>query len=51
MTQEERDVVTREMIRGFTDCAAEAGTSVTGGQTVQGPWPLIGECVPWCRSC
>jgi selenide,water dikinase len=31
MTEEEREPVTREMMRGFDDCAAEAGTRVTGG--------------------
>jgi selenide,water dikinase len=30
------------MIKGFNDCASEAGTSVTGGQTVYNPYPLIG---------
>ena len=34
MSEEEREVVTREMIRGFDDCAKEAGTKVTGGQSV-----------------
>lgn len=36
------DVVTRHMIRGFNDLAREAGTEVTGGQTVKNPWPIIG---------
>jgi len=31
MNDEEREVVTRETIRGFNDCATEAGTKVTGG--------------------
>lgn len=42
MTAEERDVVTTLMMKGYRDTAAEAGTSVTGGQTVQNPWPIIG---------
>ena len=42
MTETEREIVTREMIRGFNDCALEAGTLVTGGQSVMNPWPMIG---------
>lgn len=42
MTAEERDIVVPAMMRGFNDTAREAGTSVTGGQTVQNPWPIIG---------
>ena len=42
MTGLERDVVTTELIRGFNDLAKEAGTNVTGGQTVLNPWPIIG---------
>ena len=45
MRPEDRDIVTTAMIRGFNDCAKECGTSVTGGQTVQNPWPIIGACV------
>ncbi len=37
-----RDIVAREMIRGFTAAVAAAGASVTGGQTVKNPWPIIG---------
>ena len=37
-----RDAATAEMMRGFNDCVAEAGASVTGGQTVKNPWPMIG---------
>eukprot|EP00124_Ichthyophonus_hoferi_P003535 Ihof_evm6s310 gene=Ihof_evmTU6s310 len=37
-----RDVVTMEMIRGFNDLASEAGTKVTGGQSVLNPWPMLG---------
>lgn len=42
MNDEERKIVTREMIRGFDDCAKEAGTLVTGGQSIINPWPIIG---------
>lgn len=38
----EREVVTREMIKGFNDTCTEAGTLVTGGQSILGPWPMIG---------
>ena len=31
MQEEHREIVTREMIRGFDDCAKEAGTKITGG--------------------
>jgi len=30
------------MIRGFNDCATEAGTKITGGQSIMNPWPIIG---------
>lgn len=33
---------TEEMVRGFRDACREAGTVVTGGQTVLNPWPMIG---------
>ncbi|KNC50705.1 selenide, water dikinase [Thecamonas trahens ATCC 50062] len=42
MPKDQRMIVTRELIRGFNDLATEAGTSVTGGQTVLNPWPIIG---------
>jgi len=31
MLENEREIVTRELIRGFNDCATEAETSITGG--------------------
>jgi thiamine monophosphate kinase len=31
MDENEREVITREMMRGFNDCATEAGTKITGG--------------------
>lgn len=42
MNENEREVVTKEMMRGFNDKANEAGCKVTGGQSVQNPWPMIG---------
>lgn len=36
------DYVTKAMIKGFCEVASEAGTNVTGGQTVRNPWPMIG---------
>ncbi len=38
------DAVTTELMRGFSEDVAEAGASVTGGQTVRNPWPMIGGC-------
>lgn len=42
MSANERDVVTTLLIKGFSDAAEEAGTSVTGGQTVLNPWVIVG---------
>eukprot|EP01129_Flabellula_baltica_P002822 TRINITY_DN12725_c0_g1_i1.p1 TRINITY_DN12725_c0_g1~~TRINITY_DN12725_c0_g1_i1.p1 ORF type:complete len:313 (+),score=77.14 TRINITY_DN12725_c0_g1_i1:184-1122(+) len=42
MTQEEKDIVTTQMIKGFNDKAREAETEIRGGQTVKNPWPIIG---------
>jgi len=42
MGEKERTIVTRKMIEGFNDLAKEAEVSVTGGQTVLNPWPIIG---------
>lgn len=42
MTEKERDVVVPLIMRGFKDSAVEAGTTVTGGQTVVNPWCTIG---------
>lgn len=42
MTEKERDVVVPLIMRGFKDSAMEAGTTVTGGQTVVNPWCTIG---------
>jgi selenide,water dikinase len=42
MDAKEREIVTREMIRGFNDTAEEAGCKITGGQSILNPWPIIG---------
>lgn len=42
MVPEHKEIVTRRMISGFNDACSEAGTKITGGQTVRNPWPLIG---------
>mmetsp|Transcript_20042 Transcript_20042/g.28579 ORF Transcript_20042/g.28579 Transcript_20042/m.28579 type:complete len:334 (-) Transcript_20042:286-1287(-) len=42
MAEDERTICTKEMVKGFNDACLEAGTSVTGGQTVLNPWPVIG---------
>jgi len=31
MSEQEQEVITKEMIRGFDDCAKDAGTKITGG--------------------
>jgi len=31
MDESEREIITKEMMRGFNDCAAEADTKITGG--------------------
>lgn len=42
MTQQENDVVMKLVMKGFNDTAKEAETEVTGGQTVQNEWMIIG---------
>lgn len=42
MDNEHMEIVTQRMIAGFNDLCEEAGTRVTGGQTVLNPWPIIG---------
>lgn len=50
-TAEERRIVSRQIIEGFSDLATEAGTSITGGQTVLNPWPIIGgSATSVCRE-
>lgn len=42
MSETEKELVTKNMIKGFNDCANEAGAPITGGQSVLNPWPMIG---------
>lgn len=42
MDSEWKHVVTERMMRGFGDLCTEAGTMVTGGQTIRNPSPIIG---------
>ncbi len=42
MKEKEREIITREMMKGFNSKAQEAKTMVTGGQSVMNPWPMIG---------
>jgi len=42
MDPELRLRVSKDIIKGFNDTAKEAGTEVTGGQSVMNPWPIIG---------
>jgi selenide,water dikinase len=42
MPEEERKICTAQMIKGFRDACTIAETSITGGQTVLNPWPIIG---------
>jgi selenide,water dikinase len=42
MNELEKEVVTSQLIEGFDATAKEAGSIVTGGQTVFNPWPMIG---------
>ena len=40
--EQERYVVTGEIMKGYVERTALGGAKVTGGQTVLNPWPLIG---------
>jgi len=42
LTQAERDIIIPLMLKGFKDAASEAGTRVSGGQTVINPWLMLG---------
>lgn len=39
---QERDKIMPLIMQGFKDAAEEAGTFVTGGQTVLNPWVVLG---------
>jgi len=39
---DDRNIVTKYMIKGFDDQCKMADTQVSGGQTVMNPWPIIG---------
>ncbi|KAJ8046265.1 Selenide, water dikinase [Holothuria leucospilota] len=41
-TDKEREAVIPLIIAGFKDAARDAGTNITGGQTVLNPWCIIG---------
>lgn len=42
MPPDQRQICTQQMVQGFRDACLEAETSITGGQTVLNPWPIIG---------
>lgn len=42
MPEQYREIVTWQMIAGFKSLADEAGTRITGGQSILNPWPIIG---------
>lgn len=42
MSESDRNICTKLMIKGFDDTCKLAGTNVTGGQTTYNPWPIIG---------
>mmetsp|Transcript_17288 Transcript_17288/g.69511 ORF Transcript_17288/g.69511 Transcript_17288/m.69511 type:complete len:311 (+) Transcript_17288:206-1138(+) len=42
MPEAPRRIVAKELIRGFSDLAEEAGVEVSGGQTVLNPWCIVG---------
>lgn len=42
MADADRDAAMPRLLKGFRDSAREAGTRVTGGQTVVNPWCLVG---------
>mgnify|MGYP000008000310 CR=1 FL=1 len=42
LQEPERGIVTSEMMKGFADIAKQAGTDVSGGQSIINPWPIIG---------
>merc|ERR1712032_794731 len=42
MPPDVRRIATEQMMLGFGATCKEAGTAVTGGQTILNPWPIIG---------
>lgn len=42
MTEKERDVVVPLIMKGFREAARQAGTRITGGETLINPWGMIG---------
>jgi selenide,water dikinase len=42
MTDQEKDVSTTLMIKGFVEASIQAETQVGGGQTVYNVWPMMG---------
>lgn len=42
MPPEYATIVTAQMIKGFDEQVKEAGSIVSGGQSVRNPWPIIG---------
>ncbi|KAJ3087047.1 Selenide, water dikinase 1, partial [Quaeritorhiza haematococci] len=48
MPAEDKATATRLCMDGFNDLAKEAGTKVTGGQTIQAPWYMMGGVATSC---
>lgn len=48
MDESDKYQSTMMIMKGYADCCREAGVLVTGGQTVQNPWPLIGGIAMAC---
>ena len=42
LSPEERDVVVPLIMKGFKEAAREAGSRVSGGQTLINPWMMVG---------
>lgn len=42
LSEKEKEISTRLLIKGFNDKATEGNTIITGGQTVYNPFPIIG---------
>merc|ERR1712117_493612 len=51
LSEKERDKVVPMILEGFREAANEAGSSVSGGQTVMNPWLSVGGvATSICRS-